>query len=341
MLLFLLLLFLLWIVMGSFSSVVIHRLRTEEKGIFTWRSKCPNCETTLWAKDLVPVFSYLFGWGKCRYCQKKISIYYPTLELALWLFFVVIGYFLVDFNLILSGNIAEMILLDFWLFLWFFVFIYTVYDILYLEIPENILMILVVWIFLFLSAHTLYPFLYNLPTLATSEGGINVQNIWTIFLSGVSLIGLYVIMLCWLDEKYDLLIFFWIIGMLLWVKYVWGIELTSITLFSSLIWVLTIFWFFFAQILISKGKWMWAWDLRIAIVLGLILGSSYWHAGLMLTYIAWSIIGVWVLVYQKQMKKNKDYTGQIPFWPFLTIWLFLTLFFLDEIDIVLKNYFLL
>lgn len=341
MLLFLGLLFLLWIVMGSFSSVVIYRLRSWEKGIFTGRSKCPKCETTLWVKDLVPVFSYLFGWGKCRYCQSKISIYYPALELSLWLFFVAIWYFLVDYNLILSGNISEIILLDFWLFVWFFVFIYTVYDILYLEIPENILMILVIWIFLFLSVHTIYPFLYQLPTLPVGKWGVDVHNMWTILITGLSLIWLYVIMLSWLEEKYDTLIFLWIIGLLVWIKYWFWFELSNFPLYSSLIWVLVIFGFFFAQILVSKGKWMWAWDLRIAIVLGLILGSSYWHVGLMLTYIAGSIIGVWVLMYQKIIKKNKDYTGQIPFWPFLTIWLFMTLFFLEEIDIILKNYFLL
>ena len=341
MFLFLFLLFLLWIVLWSFSSVVIYRLRTWEKGIFTGRSKCPKCETTLWVKDLVPVFSYLFWWGRCRYCKTKISIYYPALELSLWLFFVAIGYFLVDFNLILNWNMTEMILLDFWLFVWFFAFIYTVYDILYLEIPESILLILVVWIFLFLSAHTLYPFLYNLPTLPLSDWGLNVQNIWTILITWVSLVWLYAIMLAWLEEKYDILIFLWIIGLLLWVKYLFWIELTDYTLYSALIWTLVIFGFFFAQILISKGKWMWAWDLRIAIVLGLILGAGYWHVGLMFTYIAGSIIGVWVLMYQKIIKKNKNYSWQIPFWPFLTIWLFVTLFFLEEIDIILKNYFLL
>jgi prepilin signal peptidase PulO-like enzyme (type II secretory pathway) len=309
--------------------------------MFTWRSKCPNCETTLWAEDLVPFFSYLSTGWKCRYCKKKISLYYPLLELSLWLFFVAIGYFLVDYTLILEWNMTEMILLDFWLFVWFFAFIYTVYDILYLEIPENILMILVVWIFLFLSVHTLYPFLYNIPTLPVSVWGLDFHNILTIFITAVSLVWLYVIMLCELDEKYDILIFLWIIGILLWVKYMLWMNLTDITLLSALIWALVIYGFFFVQILISKWRWMWAWDLRIALVIGLILGSSYWHAGLMLTYVVGSIIGLVVLVYQKKIKKNTDYSWQIPFWPFLTIGLFLTLFFLEEIDIILKNYFLL
>ena len=341
MLLFLFFLFLLWMVLWSFSSVIIHRLKTWEKGMFMWRSKCPNCDTQLGLKDLIPLFSYISTRGKCRYCKKKISLYYPTLELSLWIFFVAIWYFLGDFNAIVSGNIAWLFMMDFWLFIWFFAFIYTVYDILYLEIPENILWILVVWILVFLSIHTILPHLYNLPTLADTWWGLGLQNILSILVTFFSVAGLYAIMLGWLDEKYDVLIFLWIILWLLWVKYWLWIELSTYPMYSALIGTLCIFWFFFAQILVSKGKWMWAWDLRIAIVLGLVLWYSYWLPWLMITYLSWSIIGILVIANSKLIKKEKEFNGQIPFWPFLTIWLFVTLFYREEIDIFMKNYFLL
>lgn len=341
MTLFFLLIFLLWMILWSFSSVVIHRLRTWEKWIFFWRSKCPNCQTILQAKDLVPLFSYLFTQGKCRYCHKKVSLYYPSLELVLWIFFVLIAYFLVDVSALVNAQFSQMLLLDFWFFVWFFVFIYTVYDILYLEIPEIILTILIVWIIAFLGVHSLFPHLYNISTLPDSTWWFGWQNILSMSFTIVSIGLLYVIMLFWFKEKYDLLIFFWIVWSLLWIKYFFGITLSDFPLYSSLIGVLAIFWFFFFQILISKWKWMWAWDLRIAIVLGLLLWSSYWHVGLMITYTVWSIIGLGILFYAKIIKKEKNFNGQIPFWPFLTVGLFMTLFFQEEIDVFLKNYFLL
>ena len=78
---------------------------------------------------------------------------------------------------------------------------------------------------------------------------------------------------------------------------------------------------------------MWGWDLRIAILVGLILGSSLAFPGMMLTYFAWSIIWIWFLIYQriKNKGKKKELETQIPFWPFIAIWFFLAIFFQEEI----------
>lgn len=47
------------------------------------RSQCVHCGHELVAKDLVPVFSWLFLRGRCRYCQKSISVQYPLVELTM------------------------------------------------------------------------------------------------------------------------------------------------------------------------------------------------------------------------------------------------------------------
>jgi len=67
------------------------------------RSYCPKCHHTLAGYDLVPVFSFLFLKGKCRYCGKPISWQYPIIELITGLIFwmtaklltpqIFIGYF--------------------------------------------------------------------------------------------------------------------------------------------------------------------------------------------------------------------------------------------------------
>ncbi len=65
---------------GSFYNVVICRYR-EKISIIRPRSYCPHCKTPLRAADLVPIFSYLFLRGRCRYCGAGISFRYTAVEL--------------------------------------------------------------------------------------------------------------------------------------------------------------------------------------------------------------------------------------------------------------------
>lgn len=68
------------LLLGSFFNVVAIRLLKNESVAFP-PSLCPNCKHKLSVFDLVPVFSYLFLGGKCRYCKTKISPLYPFGEL--------------------------------------------------------------------------------------------------------------------------------------------------------------------------------------------------------------------------------------------------------------------
>lgn len=64
---------------GSFLNVLIDRLSNEE-GI-GGRSHCDHCKKQLAWRDLIPVVSYVLAGGRCRYCKKKVSLYYPVVEL--------------------------------------------------------------------------------------------------------------------------------------------------------------------------------------------------------------------------------------------------------------------
>ena len=74
-------------------------LASSEKLSFFWnninvaRSYCPHCRKTLKWHDLIPVFSFLFLRGKCRYCGEKISWQYPLIEIATGLIFLLISNF--------------------------------------------------------------------------------------------------------------------------------------------------------------------------------------------------------------------------------------------------------
>lgn len=74
-------------IIGSFLNVCIYRI-PEEKSIAFPPSSCGSCNTRLKPVDLVPIFSYLFLKGKCRYCSEKVSIQYPIVEAITGLLFV-------------------------------------------------------------------------------------------------------------------------------------------------------------------------------------------------------------------------------------------------------------
>lgn len=77
--------FLFGLLIGSFLNVIISRLPLSIHGEsisinHPKRSFCPHCKHTLKAIDLIPLMSFIYQWGKCRYCEQSISIRYPIVE---------------------------------------------------------------------------------------------------------------------------------------------------------------------------------------------------------------------------------------------------------------------
>lgn len=68
-------------VLGSFLNCAAWRIAHEESFV-KGRSHCTACGHPLGFLDLIPIFSWLFLRGKCRYCGKKISVRYPLAEAA-------------------------------------------------------------------------------------------------------------------------------------------------------------------------------------------------------------------------------------------------------------------
>lgn len=71
--------FVLGTCIASFINVVIYRLPLGLNFV-EGRSFCPKCHKTLKAYDLIPVFSWFFLRGKCRFCKEPISLRYPAIE---------------------------------------------------------------------------------------------------------------------------------------------------------------------------------------------------------------------------------------------------------------------
>src|SRR5258705_13683263 len=69
--------------LGSFLNVCILRLWHEDRkprSLLHPPSTCPQCKQRIAWRDNIPVFSWLWLRGKCRWGHKAISMQYPIIE---------------------------------------------------------------------------------------------------------------------------------------------------------------------------------------------------------------------------------------------------------------------
>lgn len=83
--------FIMGTVFGSFFTLAIYRI-PKNQDITHTHSYCPNCNHKLGFLDLIPVFSYIFLLGKCRYCKQKIRPRYFIIEILSGITFVLVAY---------------------------------------------------------------------------------------------------------------------------------------------------------------------------------------------------------------------------------------------------------
>lgn len=330
-------LFIFWTMFGSFASVVIYRIKSGEGGIFAGRSHCKTCERDLSALELIPLFSWLFQWWKCAGCKEKISAIYPILELSTWILFTLVWIFLISPELIFTGDIFEWSRMLFFLWIMFLSIIYIFYDILYLEIPESILLIANISVLGILILQDLgWRFI---PYM----GSWNSFSIETFSLCLVSLGLLYYIMLWGLKEIYDCLILTWIWWVLVWyVSITWGLSglLLDSALLSGTLAAFAVFISFFIQIVLSGGRAMGAGDLRIAILMWLLVGSFFVIPAWMICYLVGSIVWIFLVAKTKIMKGFKaPIQHEVPFGPFIAAWYLAVVFFAPQISSFIAWYF--
>ena len=83
--------FIMGTVFGSFYTLAVYRI-PKNQDITHTHSYCPNCNHKLGFLDLIPVWSYIFLLGKCRYCKQKIRPRYLIIEILSGLTFVFVAY---------------------------------------------------------------------------------------------------------------------------------------------------------------------------------------------------------------------------------------------------------
>lgn len=132
---------------SSFIYCQVYRNTHNTKN--TLFSKCDHCNHQLFFTDLVPIFSYLFLKGKCRYCNEKINNKNLIYELIGGVLFLTIT---IKCGISISA-IKYLILVIILLFISF-------YDIEIMEIPNELIVIGLINNCVF--SLSFYTFVYNM-----------------------------------------------------------------------------------------------------------------------------------------------------------------------------------
>lgn len=246
---FYILFFVLGAIFGSFLDCLVYRIH-QEKSILG-RSFCTCCNKILGFLDLIPVFSYIFLGGKCRYCKSKFSIEHFLVEFILGTLFTFGYWFFFVSNLWVYGHI--LISFIFYLILVFLLSFIFIYDLKYYLVVD-----------IFVYTGIILSIIFNL------------------------IIG---------KDFYSILY-----GIIL------GIG------------------FFGAQYLISKGKWLGSGDILLGAFMGALLGIKIMIVALMICYFSGSIIGILFLILKRKKMESK-----IPLGPFISLGIFLSFIFGEQI----------
>lgn len=134
-------------ILGSFSTMLIHRLHFEEKGILFGRSACPHCKKVLGVWDLIPIFSWIFLRGRCGNCSEKISVFYPLTELLFAFVFFLVG-------LQFSDQVYVLVPL---LIVAFVALVCFIYDVRFMEVDDRVVYPFVIFWIIYLLVNQFFP----------------------------------------------------------------------------------------------------------------------------------------------------------------------------------------
>lgn len=101
--------FILGLFIGSFLNVLADRLPRNET--ILGRSHCESCKKELKWYDLIPLFSFAYLRGRCRYCSSRLSLQYPIVELVTGALFAFTIYYLPITNSLTSYLVSSIYLL--------------------------------------------------------------------------------------------------------------------------------------------------------------------------------------------------------------------------------------
>lgn len=246
-------LFTIGLFIGSFLNVLIDRLPRNEK--ITGRSYCESCKKTLTWKDLIPVISFVYLHGKCRYCKTKLPLYYPFVEIVTGVMFA-LTFGIMNYE----SGIMDLLTLAYSLFIVSIMTAIFFADLKHGIIPDKIL---------------LAGILVSLPVIFIIHNSLFMIQI-------ASAIGAFGFMLL--------------------------------------------------LYLVTKGKGMGFGDVKLAFLMGLILGFPGIFYSIYLAFLTGGVFAIILVLWKKRGLKS-----QVPFGPFLVGNFLLVFYFYPQIDKLAKS----
>lgn len=134
---------------GSFVNALVWRLHAKRNWL-TERSECSHCHHVLGPLDLVPLFSWIYLRGKCRYCGKRIEDS-PWVEATTALFFA-LSY--LAWPVELQG--VGLYQFSFWLLFIVLFMALAVYDLRWFLLPNNLVFPLAAAVLLYILGLPLF-----------------------------------------------------------------------------------------------------------------------------------------------------------------------------------------
>jgi len=162
------LVFIFGLFIGSFLNVLADRLPRGET-VVKGRSHCEKCKETLQWYDLIPLASFIFLKGGCRYCHTRLSFIYPIVEITTGALFVITTIFVLNNFKFSISNFQFLISLIYYLFIVSSLIVIFFADLKYEIIPDKIILPAIVVSALYLMSNTQYAILpYLLSALGAS-----------------------------------------------------------------------------------------------------------------------------------------------------------------------------
>ncbi|MBU1102917.1 prepilin peptidase [Patescibacteria group bacterium] len=314
--------FIFGLAVGSFLNVIILRLNSRQRRgspkaagqvcrletgepetedsppfkrrtVLRGRSHCPRCGAILRWYDLVPVLSFFVLRGRCRYCSQPISWQYPLVEIATGALFLLTVGGITNQELGIKNNLA----FGFW----------NLFEIWHLDFG----ILITICYMLFVICSLIVIFTYDLRHYIIPD---------KIIFPAIIVVVLF--------RVFEILNFgHWnLFG-------IWDLPpLASLAPGGGFgIWRPFLFYFlsavgaavfFLAIVLVTKGKGMGVGDVKLAFLMGLILGWPNILVALLLAFSSGALVGLGLIV-----AKQKTLKSQIPFGPFLISGTLVSFFF--------------
>lgn len=288
--------FVLWACMGSF----LRKISSDSKVYYLQRSRCDYCHNKLVRYELIPLFSRIMLWGRCRNCHKRLSSDYVVSEFSSGLVFACIWYVVRVFPMLIQlliGVITSLLLYC------------CFYDIKRKELS------IVAFLFLLISIIGLYLSFIS-------------RNTWSIYGVRTSLRYIPYEQYYWLmNEIWISISIWWWVRLLVWFLWVW-VYYSKHKLFGQ--------WFGFGDVLFASV--LWSLIPFVSITLSPFFGGAEWlriesytmrNISLIIYHILFS--SVWWIIWYSLFKKN-----EFAFIPYM-MWWFL---FLAIVIFIFPNYFI-